>query len=103
MSSVYLRKRQVIKALSGNAFKVFYTLLELTVKERKRNPNFDGWVQVSYNQLKQMTGVQSIVRVVDEFLELSNEGDDAIIIVDGESGTPNRYKISKELVDERME
>lgn len=100
--SNHVNRRQVIKALSGNAFKVFYTLLELTVKERKKDPNHDGWVQVSYNQLRMMTGVKSIVRVVDEFMALS-EGEDAIIEIDGEYGTANKYRIAKELVDERME
>ena len=96
--SMYLRKRQVIKTLTGNGFKVFYTLLELSVKERRNNKDFDGWVKVSYNQLRQMTGVQSIVRVVDEFLEL----EDGVIEVRSEDGVSNCYRIASEIVDERM-
>ena len=95
-------RRQLIKDLSGSAFKVFYTLLEITVKEKKRNPNFNGWIQVSYNQLKMMTGVQNITRVLDEFNSFSEDDGVAIIEIDTVSGVSNKYRVAKELVDARI-
>lgn len=95
--SMYLKKRQIVKMLSGNAFKVFYTLFELTVKEKRRNKDFDGWVQVSHNQLRNMTGVKSIARVIDEF----KSSEDMISIIT-ENGISNKYKISDELINERL-
>lgn len=97
--SIFQRK-QVIKTLSGSAFKIFYTLMELTVKRYRVEPNFDGWIAVSYNQLRQMTGVQAINRYIDE---LDSEAMEGVIEIRAYNGTSNRYRISKEIIDERME
>lgn len=97
LKDMYFRKKQIVKILSGNAFKVFYTILETTIRERKINPEFDGWIKVSQNQLKTMTGVQAIFRVVDEF----KQNPDIIEII-SEDGVPSRYRISEELINERI-
>ena len=89
--------RQIIKTLSGNAFKVFYILLELSIKAKNKNKDHDGWIEISYNQLRMMTGVETIYRVVDEF----NLHPD-IITMSMKRGVSNRYRISKNIVDGKI-
>ena len=89
--------RQIVKTLSGNSFKVFYILLELSIKAKAKDKNHDGWIEISYNQLRLMTGVETISRVVDEF----NLHPD-IISMSMKRGVSNRYRISKNIVDGKI-
>lgn len=89
--------RQIVKTLSGNSFKVFYILLELSIKAKTLDPEHDGWIELSYNQLRLMTGVETIARVVEEF----NLHPD-FIETDMNRGRSNRYRISKSIVEGKM-
>lgn len=89
--------RQIVKTFSGNSFKVFYILLELSIKAKKQDPNHSGWIEISYNQLRLMTGVKAIQRVVDEF---SLHPD--IIELKNKKGISNSYKINSSIVEGKM-
>lgn len=80
--------------LSGVAFKLFFAIREKTIKEYHLHDDFDGWVEMSYSQLQEKTGVCYIARPVEE-LKLYDE----LITIDTTTkGMSNRYKINKDLI-----
>jgi hypothetical protein len=83
----------VIRCLTGSAFKAFHVIHEMTLNQQKlQGESFDGWVTVSHNQLKNKTGVKAIFRVIDEF-----KSHPEIIEVMVDKGISNKYRINKDL------
>lgn len=84
--------------LSGAAFKVLIALREIAVKRKlqciKKNQCFDGWISISYESLRQKSGVSHIRRVIKEF-EANNE----IVAVIKCSGILSRYKLNDDLLE----
>lgn len=84
--------------LSGAAFKVLVALREIAIHKKiqciKKNQCFDGWISVSYESLRQKSGVSHIRRVIQEF-ESNNE----IVEVLKCSGVLSRYKLNDDLLE----
>jgi hypothetical protein len=74
--------------LSGAAFKVLYFLREYTLKKKKTNQSFDGWISMSYNQLREKTGLSDIAKPIMELQEHTE-----LIKTEATSGISNRYKL----------
>lgn len=84
--------------LSGAAFKVLVALREIAINRKlqcfKKNQCFDGWISISYESLRQKSGVSHIRRVVKEF-EINGEIVDVIKC----SGVLSRYKLNEDLLE----
>lgn len=88
----------VSSRLSGAAFKVLIALREIAINKKlqciKKNQCFDGWISVSYESLRQKSGVSHIRRVVKEF-EVNSE----IVEMIKCSGVLSRYKLNDDLLE----
>lgn len=84
--------------LSGAAFKVLVALREIAINRKlqcfKKNQCFDGWISISYESLRQKSGVSHIRRVIKEF-EVNSD----IIEVNKCSGVLSQYKLNDDLVE----
>lgn len=92
----------VSSSLSGAAFKVLMILRELAIRKKKqclrRNQRFDGWIAISYESLRQRSGVMHIRRVVQEF-----ESNSDIIEVSKGNGVISSYKLNDDLLEMGVE
>lgn len=88
--------------LSGAALKVLIIIRELAIRKRKQclrnNQNFDGWIKVSYESLRQKSGIMHIRRVIREF-----ESNPEIIEVSKGSGSISSYKLNDDLLEMGVE
>lgn len=88
----------VSSRLSGAAFKVLVVLREIAINRKlqcaKKNQSFDGWISISYESLRQKSGVSHIRRVIKEF-EINND----IVEVIKCSGVLSRYKLNDDLLE----
>ena len=88
--------------LSGSAFKVLIIIRELAIRKKKqclqKNQLFDGWIAISYESLRQRSGVMHIRRVVQEF-----ESNSDIIEVSKGNGVISSYKLNDDLLEMGVE
>ena len=88
----------VSSCLSGAAFKVLVALREIAINKKlqciRNNQCFDGWISISYESLRQKSGVSHIRRVVKEF-----EANGDIVEIDKCSGVLSRYKLNDDLLE----
>lgn len=88
--------------LSGAALKVLITLREFAIRKKKQcqrnNQRFDGWIKVSYESLRQKSGVMHIRRVIQEF-----ESNPEIVEVSKGSGLISSYRLNDDLLEMGVE
>lgn len=88
--------------LSNAAFKVLIIIRELAIRKKKQclrnNQLFDGWISISYESLRQRSGVMHIRRVIQEF-----ESNSEIIKVSKGNGIISSYRLNDDLLEMGVE
>ena len=83
------KMKEIVKEVISDDIKKYFEKLM-----SKNNQCFDGWISISYESLRQKSGVSHIRRVVKEF-EVNGD----IVEIDKCSGVLSRYKLNDDLLE----